>query len=112
MQDEIVRLREVLQDHLALMQRLRDTPAPQTTQTTNINAGGVGVLIALLACAFLAGLNLTQSANNAKLAAEVNDIRRRNDLANDKLSIVLQWAPELAKKVDASTTTKKGENAP
>lgn len=120
MQDEIGRLREVLQAHVALMERFREHGAPTTTtQTTNINAGGVGLLIALLLCAFLAGLNLTQSARNASLAVDmarmqndINEVRRRNDLANDKLSVVLQWAPDLAKKVDASTNPKKGENAP
>lgn len=84
-----------------------------TTQITKVDAGGWGVLVALILVAFLAGLNLSQNANQAKMAADINDIKRRNDLANDKLSVILQWAPDLAKKVDQTTTvstTKKGEN--
>lgn len=107
---EMIRVCTALADRLEKLDLPRSA-ATHTTQTTNINAGGVGVLLALLACAFLAGLNITQAINNAKMSAEINDIRRRNDLANDKLSVVLQWSPELAKKVDDSIN-KKGSNAP
>lgn len=106
-----MQLREALNDHVSIMRRLSEQHGNTATQTINVNAGGWGILIALVMVAFLAGLNISQAASEAKMASEISDIRRRNDVANDKLSVILQWAPELAKKVDDSTN-KKGGSAP
>src|ERR1700761_5805977 len=98
---------EAIRELREVAELMYNSAGNKNTQTINVNAGGWGVLTALVMVAFLAGLNIAQSSQQAKMAAEMNDIRRRNDVANDKLSVILQWAPELAKKVDAQVTKQE-----
>lgn len=79
------------------------------TQIIKIDAGGFGVWAALwlasICCAVMLTLTFVSRADQI-------DQKRRIDLANDKLSVILQWAPDLAKKVDDSTNHNKGEKSP
>jgi len=102
---------EAIRELREVAELMYNSAGTKNTQTINVNAGGWGVLIALIMVAFLAGLNISQASQQAKMAAEMSDIRRRNDVANDKLSVILQWSPELAKKVDDSIN-QKGNKTP
>lgn len=87
-----------------LQRKLHAPSSVGNTQIIKIDAGGAGVWAALwlasICCAVMLTLTFVSRADQI-------DQKRRIDLANDKLSVILQWAPELAKKVDDSTTNQK-----
>ncbi len=90
-----------------LKEHIRGTANTSTSQTIAVNAGGpavwIAVWIASLCCAVMLTLSMVSRADQI-------DEKRRVDLANDKLSVILQWAPDLAKKVDQTVADKhKGE---
>lgn len=74
--------------------------------TITINAGGPALWIALwfstVACAIM--LTIAVLSRN-----DLVDQSRRLDLANDKLSIILQWAPQLKDIVDKQIQQQKGK---
>lgn len=88
-----------------LREMLKAPTSSGNTQIIKIDAGGFGVWAALwlasICCAVMLTITLVSRADQI-------DQKRRLDVANDKLSVILQWAPELAKKVDDSTNQKKG----
>jgi len=75
-----------------------------STQSITIDAGGpavwVAVWIATVCCAVMLTLTFVSRADQI-------DQKRRIDVANDKLSVILQWAPDLAKKVDEQVTKQE-----
>ena len=84
------------------------------TQTINVNAGGWGVLIALIMVAFLAGLNIAQSAKQvvtateiAKQSADINEIRRKQDRGDDYTMSIFRMVPEIKQKIDAEKAKEK-----
>lgn len=102
MQDEIVGLRDALKEYTDVMKR-HDAGSNSNISTMSVNAGPVGMWIAVwvatVCCAVMLTLSMVSRADQI-------DQKRRLDVANDKLSVILQWAPELAKKVDQQTTEK------
>lgn len=72
--------------------------------TNVLHAGGIGLWIAVwvstLCCAVM--LFNSWNAREEQIRQSIADaeMQRHIDNANDKLSIILQWAPHLAKEVD------------
>lgn len=91
---------------------IRETMRPGeisgNSQIIKIDAGGFGVWAALWLASICCAVMLTMTFISR---ADQIDAKRRLDLANDKLSVILQWSPELAKKVDDSVQ-HKGEKSP
>jgi hypothetical protein len=73
------------------------------TQTLTLDTGSkalwVGVYISSICCAVVMTIAIMARGDQV-------DQARRLDLANDKLSVILQWSPELAKKVDQAVSDK------
>jgi|ERR1700761_6326684 len=88
----------------AIRQQEKNQSANSNSQTMTIDAGGpavwFAVWIATVCCAVMLTLSMVSRADQI-------DQKRRLDVANDKLSVILQWAPELAKKVDAQVTKQE-----
>jgi hypothetical protein len=108
--DVAIQLAEAFQGLDATIRKAMVAPSVATnTQIIKVDAGGFGVWAALwlasICCAVMLTLTFVSRADQI-------DQKRRIDLANDKLSVILQWAPELAKKVDDSTSQSKGEKSP
>jgi folate-dependent tRNA-U54 methylase TrmFO/GidA len=92
---------------LILLLRRDQQNSSTNTQTINVNAGGWGVLIALIMVAFLAGLNIAQANRQAVTAAEmvkqgqdVNEIRRKQDRDDDYINSIFRILPEIKQKID------------
>lgn len=89
---------------LILLLRSDQQNTSTNSQTMTIDAGGpavwFAVWIATVCCAVMLTLSMVSRADQI-------DQKRRLDVANDKLSVILQWAPELAKKVDAQVTKQE-----
>lgn len=94
-------LDRTLREQMHLQQR--------ASQTLTINAGGVGVWIAVWIASICCAVMLTLSFVSRM---DQIDQKRRLDLANDKLSVILQWAPELSKKVDDQISKHQKERTP
>jgi hypothetical protein len=86
------------------------------SSNVNINAGGPALWIAVWVCTICCILSLyiawDSRQSEIKQAVAMAEQSRRLDNANDKLSIILQWAPKLAKEVDAEMDRKKGNTSP
>lgn len=93
-----------LSELILLLRRDQQANNSTNSQTMTIDAGGpavwIAVWIASICCAVMLTLSMVSRSDQI-------DQKRRIDLANDKLSVVLQWAPELAKKVDQSVHEKE-----
>lgn len=92
---------------LILLLRRDQQNSSANTQTINVNAGGWGVLVALIMVAFLAGLNIAQAAKQATTAAEIgrqtseiNEIRRKQDREDDYVMSIFRILPEIKQKID------------
>lgn len=110
MQDEIVQLREALNDHVSIMRRLSEQHGNTATQTINVNAGGWGILIALVMVAFLAGLNIAMSARQVTMAGDVNEIRRKQDRDDDYINSMFRILPELKQRFDHEKEQEQHEH--
>jgi hypothetical protein len=86
------------------MARMIQDRSSSGNATITINAGGpalwVAVWFSTLACAVM--LTIAMLSRN-----DLVDQSRRLDLANDKLSIILQWAPDLKNIVDKQIQQQK-----
>lgn len=95
--DEMRQLSEELARLRMAIDRIESSRGNSNQSTVSINAGGpalwVAVWFSTLACAVM--LTIAMLSRN-----DLVDQSRRLDLANDKLSIILQWAPELKNIVD------------
>lgn len=95
--DEMRQLSEELARLRMAIDRIESSRGNSNQSNVNINAGGpalwVAVWFSTLACAVM--LTIAMLSRN-----DLVDQSRRLDLANDKLSIILQWAPELKNIVD------------
>lgn len=114
MEEELVKLREALQGHNEVMRRLHEGQGNTNTQNMTIHYGTkamwVAVWLATTACLIM---YLQGQQDRDKLAAmqiQLIDTSRKLDVAQDKLSIVLQWAPTLRDEVNKEMTKK--EKAP
>jgi hypothetical protein len=92
-----------------IREAMRSGQGSGNTQIIKIDAGGFGVWAALWMASLCCAVMLTMTFVSR---ADQIDQKRRLDVANDKLSVILQWSPELAKKVDDSTNHTKGEKTP
>lgn len=99
---------------LILLLRRDQQNSSTNTQTINVNAGGWGVLIALVMVAFLAGLNIAQSAKQvvtateiAKQSTDINEIRRKQDRDDDYVMSIFRMVPEIKQKIDAEKANEK-----
>jgi len=86
----------------------------KNTQTINVNAGGWGVLVALIMVAFLAGLNIAQNGKQAadavqqaKMAGDINEVRRKQDRDDDYVMSIFRILPEIKQKIDAEKAKEK-----
>src|SRR5580698_7540981 len=84
------------------------------TQTINVNAGGWGVLIALVMVAFLAGINITQASKQAIMATEsvkqeaaINEIRRKQDRDDDYVMSIFRMVPDIKQRIDQEKSKEK-----
>lgn len=81
-------------------------------QNTTVNTSDKGRLIAVWICAFccsaMAFMAWSWHEEQIKQAIQVADQNRRLDQANDRLSIVLQWAPHLSREVENEMNQRKG----
>lgn len=99
---------------LILLLRRDQQNSSTNTQTINVNAGGWGVLIALIMVAFLAGLNIAQAGKQAimatelaKQASDVNEIRRKQDRDDDYVMSIFRMVPEIKQKIDQEKDKEK-----
>ena len=103
--DEMRQLSEELARLRVALDRI-DSSKPNNSATISVNAGGpalwVAVWFSTLACAVM--LTVAMLSRN-----DLVDQSRRLDLANDKLSIILQWAPQLKDIVDKQIQQQKGK---
>lgn len=76
------------------------SPRPHTVQTTNINAGGWGIIISLIMVAFLAGLNISQSIKQVSMSSDINEIRRKQERDDDYVTSIFKNFPDLKKKAE------------
>lgn len=74
------------------------------TQTLSIDAGGkalwFAVWLATVCCIVMFVMSLDQRDKNQSMQIQLTDVSRKLDVAQDKLSIVLQWAPNLRDEVN------------
>ena len=99
MLDEVAKLREALSEYTDLMRRAHTPSGTTNKQEIHLNAGGIGIWICATLCLVMFVITLG-------IGWLYLDASRRLDVANDKLSIILQWAPQLRDIVDKSI--KKG----
>jgi hypothetical protein len=99
---------------LILQSRRDQQNRSNNTQTINVNAGGWGVLVALIMVAFLAGLNIAQSAKQvvtateiAKQTTEINEIRRKQDRGDDYVMSIFRMVPEIKQKIDEESKRRE-----
>lgn len=105
-----MQLREALNDHVSIMRRLSEQHGNTSTQTINVNAGGWGILIALVMVAFLAGLNIAMSARQVTMAGDVNEIRRKQDRDDDYINSMFRILPELKQRFDHEKEQEQHEH--
>lgn len=72
---------------------------PATSQNTNmsrvhVDAGGIGVLILLVASAFVLGIALFTAFNDS---ARINRMEQRQDRQDDYVNTIYQYAPQIPK---------------
>lgn len=105
---------EAIKELREVAELMYNSAGNKNTQTINVNAGGWGVLIALIMVAFLAGLNIAQSAKQvvtateiAKQTSEINEIRRKQDREVDYVMSIFRMVPEIKQKIDADKEKEK-----
>lgn len=93
--------RRLLQDTLSAAQAVEAIQRSKQASVSNggssnvnINAGGIGVAAALVACALMIGLN-------AMLLLNFNDMNRRVDRMQDHLNAIYMQAPYLKQAEEA-----------
>ena len=90
--------------HHTAVELAANTIPHHASQTTTVNNGDRSRSVAIWVCSFccltMFFMAWTWREDQMKQAIQYNDQSRRLDLANDKLSIILQWAPKLSKEVD------------
>ena len=81
----------------------------------NVNAGNpamwIAVWISTICCAVVVTMTWNWREDQTKQMVSVAEQARKLDNANDKLSIILQWAPKLAKEVDDEMKRKENDHA-
>lgn len=99
---------------LILLLRRDQQNSSTNTQTINVNAGGWGVLIALVMVAFLAGLNIAQAAKQAtaaaeqaKMASDIHEVARKQDRDDDYVMSIFRILPEIKQKIDHEKEKEK-----
>ena len=99
--------------HLAEWNAKNHQPAQASTSNTQIikvDAGGWGILIALVMVAFLAGLNIAMSARQVTMAGDVNEIRRKQDRDDDYINSMFRILPELKQRFDREKEQEQREH--
>ncbi len=102
---------EISEDQLDRFEKLatkllesQPTPQNANTQTLSIDAGGKALwfvaFIATICCVVTFIVSLDQRDRNESMQLQLNDVSRKLDVAQDKLSIILQWAPNLRDEVN------------
>lgn len=80
------------------------------TQTTTIDAGSkalwFGLWLATTCCIVMFIMGLEQRDKIDNMQVQLTDVSRKLDVAQDKLSIVLQWAPNLRDEVNKEMKEK------
>lgn len=84
--------------------------ATSNTQIIKVDAGGWGILIALVMVAFLAGLNIAMSARQVTMAGDVNEIRRKQDRDDDYINSMFRILPELKQRFDHEKEQEQREH--
>lgn len=81
------------------------------TQTTTIDAGSkalwFGLWLATTCCIVMFIMGLEQRDKIDNMQVQLTDVSRKLDVAQDKLSIVLQWAPSLRDEVNKEMKDKE-----
>lgn len=107
--EEFIRVCKLLADKL---DRFDSTKQGDTsnTQIIKVDAGGWGILIALVMVAFLAGLNIAMSARQVTMAGDVNEIRRKQDRDDDYINSMFRILPELKQRFDHEKEQEQHEH--
>jgi len=117
--------REDFERYLMAMEKSTDVlaklqqSAPAVTATSgsqhfNVNAGNpamwIAVWISTICCAIVVTMTWNWREDQTKQVILAAEQEHKLENANDKLSIILQWAPKLAKEVDDQMKQKQLEN--
>jgi biopolymer transport protein ExbB/TolQ len=82
---------------------------------SHMNAGSpamwIAVWISTICCAIVVTMTWNWREDQTKQMISSQEQARKLDNANDKLSIILQWAPKLAKEVDDEMKQKEIDHA-
>jgi biopolymer transport protein ExbB/TolQ len=113
MDDPLDRIEKTARDLQQLMHQNRSIG--NATQTFSVNAGSpamwIAVWISTICCAIVVTMTWNWREDQTKQMISSQEQARKLDNANDKLSIILQWAPKLAKEVDDEMKQKEIDHA-
>lgn len=83
--------------------------------TISVSAGNpamwIAVWISTICCAVVATMTWNWREEQTKQVVAAAEQEHKLENANDKLSIILQWAPKLAKEVDDEMKQKENSHA-
>ena len=104
MEEELVKLREALQGHNEVMRRLHEGQGNTNTQNMSIDVGSKALWIAVWICTICCVITLTAVIDIR--STEIENARKLEADA-DRLSILLQWAPNLRDEVNREMEKRK-----